>query len=84
MVTYGYRKATNYPMINYEKIFTHLFSNQGFGSDDESPPICYHRLKEPELFYIYDQTFFTRGNLRYGRDQIKKVWNRVAINPLEN
>ena len=83
MVTYVFRTATNYPMINDEKIFTHLFSHLGFGSEGSSP-ICYHRLKEPELFYIYDKTFFTRGNLRQERDEIQKIWNRVAIDPLAN
>jgi len=83
MVTYAFRKATNYPIISDEKIFTHLFSNQGYGSE-ESSPVCYHRLKEPGLFYIYDQTFFTRGNLRKDRDEIQKLWRRLAIDPLRN
>lgn len=83
MVSHAYRKATNYPMVSVEKIFTHLFSNQGYGSEGSSP-VCYHRLKDPELFYVYDRTFFAQGNLRKDHDEILKIWHKLARHPMKN
>ena len=83
MVSYVFRQATNHPIINDEKIFTHLYSHLGFGSEGSSP-VCYHRLKYPELFYVYDKTFFTRGNLRQGSDKVQKTWNKVAMDPMHD
>jgi len=75
MTTHVFRQATNYPMTHVEKIFTHLYSHLGYGAEGSSP-VCYHRLKYPQLFYVYEKAFFEHGNLR-GSDEVEKRMLRV-------
>lgn len=64
MVSYAYRKATGYPNVMNFRFFTSSINHAHSIVDKECPPISYHTIKDPKVYYEYYEMFYHEGKLK--------------------